>query len=403
MVQDNYKTQSNPSQELSSTLGELLEQLVRDDPALGERFDAAGLVPSQVEDVRQLDLLPVQLKDELVASRMEQNRQWTPRRVFQSPGPIYEAQPPGHDPWRWVEALRSAGLQPGDVVINCFGYHLSPAGAMFDSAVVSAGATVLPGGIGNQQLQIQAIRDLNIRGYVGLPSYLKALIDTAAEMGMTPQNFPVGYALVTAEPLPADLREALQEWVPVVRMAYGSAEAGLIAYEDGSGPGMVEGPEIDVQVCDISTGTPLRAGEGEVVVTLPRREAPLLRFGTGDLSAWITDEDGEVRVDERNRRRLTGILGRTGEAVKVRGMFLHPRQAESALQHVAGLNKFRFVITREDHRDVVRCEYVAASDDDLDAVLQDRIRSALRFNAQVIRVEEIPADGPTLVDERSWD
>ena len=384
-------------------LSDLLRELVAEDPALAQRFADVGIEAAEVDDIRQLDALEVQAKDDLVAARLGDRGSWTPQRIFQSPGPIYEAQPAGEDPWRWAQALRSAGLRQGDRVINCFGYHLSPAGAMFDSAVIAAGATVLPAGIGSQQLQVQAIRDLDVRGYVGLPSYLKALIDVAAEAGETPAEFPVRYALVTAEPLPADLREVLQEWVPTVRMAYGSAEAGLIAYEDGSEQGMLEGDEIDVQVCDISTGAPLVSGEGEVVVTLARRAAPLLRFGTGDLSAWVTDEHGSVVTDSYGRRRLVGILGRSGEATKVRGMFLHPRQAANALEGVEGLLGFRFVITREDHRDDVRCEYVSAPGVELDEVLSERIRAALRFSADVRQVTELPRDSPVLVDERSWE
>lgn len=401
-MQDDFQNSHTSAGHHDGTFVELLHRLLRDDPTIAARFDAAGLDASQIHDVRQLDQLPVQSKDDLVAARVAQDRHWTPRRIFQSPGPIYEAQPPGEDPWRWTHALHSAGLRPADVVINCFGYHLSPAGAMFDEAVVAAGATVLPGGIGSQQLQVQAIQDLGIRGYVGLPSYLKALIDVAAEAGMSPTDFPVRYALVTAEPLPDKLRAALEEWVPTVRMAYGSAEVGLISYEDGAGPGMVEGPDVDIQVCDIGTGQPLSAGEGEVVVTLARPHAPLLRFGTGDLSAWITADNGAPVIDQQGRRRLAGILGRTGEAVKVRGMFLHPRQAQAALQDVAGLAGFRFVITRDDHRDAVRCEYVSTSQEDLDEVLSERIRNTLRFNAEVRQVAELPAESSVLVDERTW-
>ena len=383
-------------------LGQLLGDLAAHDPALAARFETAGLAPAEVSSIRQLDALSIQPKEELVAARVAQRQDWVPQRIFQSPGPIYEAQPPGEDPWRWREALYSAGLGHGDIVLNCFGYHLSPAGAMFDTAVVAAGATVVPGGIGSQQLQVQAIMDLGIRGYVGLPSYLKALIDVAVEQGITAEMFPVRYALVTAEPLPEDLRQQLQQWVPTVRMAYGSAEAGLIAYEDGAGPGMVEGPEIDVQICDIETGTPLTTGEGEVVVTLARPHAPLIRFGTGDLSAWHTDANGEVLVDDQQRRRMVGILGRTGEAMKVRGMFLHPRQAAAALADVDELEVFRFIVTRENHRDEVRCEYVSAGGVDLDEVLAERIRTALRFNAEVHKVEQLPANAPVLVDERDW-
>lgn len=384
-------------------LAPVLEELAAKDPSLATRFETAGLHPADIQDIRQLDAVPIQAKDELVEARQVSHMDWTPQRIFQSPGPIYEVQPEGADPWRWKNALDGAGLEPGDVVINCFGYHLSPAGAMFDTAIIAAGATVLPGGIGSQHLQVQAILDLGIRGYVGLPSYLKALIDVAAENGTTPAEFPIRYALVTAEPLPDDLRQAIQEWVPTVRMAYGSAEAGLIAFEEDENAGMVEGPEIDVQVCDINTGQPLSQGEGQVVVTLVRPHAPLIRFGTGDVSAWLTDTQGQQVTDPNGRRRLVGVLGRTGEAIKVRGMFLHPRQAARALDDIEDLVAYRFVISRTDHRDHVRCEYVSAADTNLDTVLGDRIRDALRFNADVTRVAALPQDTPVLVDERSWD
>lgn len=389
--------------EASDGLSNVMQHIAHADESLAARLETAGLSPTEIDDVRQLDVVPIQAKDELVAARQAGQRNWTAQRIFQSPGPIYEVQPPGEDPWRWAEALHSAGLQPDDVVINCFGYHLSPAGAMFDTSIIAAGATVLPAGIGSQQLQVRAIMDLGTRGYVGLPSYLKALIDVAAEEGHTPEEFPIRYALVTAEPLPDDLRQTIQEWVPTVRMAYGSAEAGLIAYENGAAAGMVEGTGIDVQVCDIATGTPVSHGEGEVVVTLARKEAPLIRFGTGDLSAWLTDDQGQQVRDEHGRRRLAGVLGRTGEAIKVRGMFLHPRQAASALEGIAGLAAFRFVITRSNHRDEVRCEYVSETGEDLGDVLNERIRNALRFNAEVQQVQAVPAESPVLTDERTWD
>lgn len=398
-----FRRSTETDVQTSDGLAEVLRYVADHDPTMAERFDRAGLDPATVDDIRQLDAVEIQAKDELVEARQSDRSNWTPQRIFQSPGPIYEAQPPGPDPWRWAEALHSAGLQSGDVVVNCFGYHLSPAGAMFDTAVIAAGATVLPAGIGSQQLQVQAIMDLGARGYVGLPSYLKALIDVAAEDGSTPADFPIDYALVTAEPLPDDLRRVLEEWVPTVSMAYGSAEAGLIAYENSAVPGMVEGEGIDVQVCDIATGEPIVHGEGEVVVTLVRKEAPLIRFGTGDLSAWLTDEQGQPVVDDHGRRRLAGILGRTGEAIKVRGMFLHPRQATSALANIEGLTAFRFIISRSDHRDQVRCEYVSENAQNLDEVVGARIRDALRFNAEVHRVDTLADESSVLVDERSWD
>lgn len=373
------------------------------DPVLRQRLDAAGLDPAAIGSAEDLLAVPVQSKDEMVAARDHVLGDGVPKRIFQSPGPIYEAQPAGEDPWRWREALEAAGLRPGDIVLNCFGYHLSPAGAMFDEGIVAAGGTVLPAGIGNQQLQVQAIRDLGIRGYVGLPSYLKALIDLFEADGGTPEDMPLQYAVVTAEPLPDSLRETLQVWVPQVRMAYGSAEAGLISYEDGRADGMVTASGITVDVCDIADGTPLTEGPGEVVVSILRETAPLIRFGTGDLSAWVTDGGRPVQTD--GRRRLAGVLGRTGQAVKVRGMFLHPTQVKGVAAKLEGADALRFVIGREDHRDSVVAEVVVTAGADADTVVAeaaDRIRSELRFRADV-RTADGFDDDAVIVDTRTWD
>lgn len=392
------------TQTSGADVGRLIQSAAAADPILATRLADAGLDPDTVSGPDDLAAVPVQSKDERVAARDHVLGGGVPRRIFQSPGPIYEAQPDGDDPWRWREALGSAGLTPGDIVLNCFGYHLSPAGAMFDEAVVAAGATVLPGGIGNQPLQVQAIRDLGIRGYVGLPSYLKALIDLYEADGGTPADMPLQYAVVTAEPLPDSLRAELETWVPSVRMAYGSAEAGLIAYEDGRGTGMVTAADIVVDVCGIADGTPVTTdAPGEVVVSILRGTSPLVRFGTGDLSAWVTDGGEPVRTD--GRRRLAGVLGRTGQAIKVRGMFLHPTQVKGVAAKLVGTETLRFLVGREDHKDIIVAEVVVADGADHEsarAEAADLIRSELRFRAEVRVVESIDGDD-VIVDERSWD
>lgn len=379
----------------------LVQAAAERDPALRERLADAGLEAASVTEVGALSAVRVQSKDEMVAARAHVLSGETPRRVFQSPGPIYEAQPAGEDPWRWREALEAAGLTPGDIVLNCFGYHLSPAGAMFDEGVIAAGGTVLPAGIGNQQLQVQAIRDLGIRGYVGLPSYLKALLDLHAADGGTAESLPLQWAVVTAEPLPDSLRQELESWGLRVRMAYGTAEAGLIAFEDGTGPGLVTAAGITVEVCDIADGTPLDEGPGEVVVTILRESAPLIRFGTGDLSAWVPDGG----PGGSGGQRLAGVLGRTGQAVKVRGMFLHPAQVRAAASQIPGIDGLRFVIDREDHKDTVVAEVVVAAGADEAAVVAraaEGIRSALRFRAEVRPVAQVDPAEP-IDDRRSWD
>ena len=284
-----------------------------------------------------------------------------------------------------------------DLVLNCFGYHLSPAGAMFEEAALALGARVLPGGIGNQDLQARAIADLGVTAYTGLPSYLKAVIDRYDDLGLPRDRWRLQRALVTAEPLPDSLRALLRERVPTVLMAYGTADTGLIAYETEPGGGLVPAPGVLVQVCDLDTGAPISQGEGQVVVTLLRPDYPLVRFGTGDLSAWRLGPDGSPR--------LVGVLGRSGAAVKVRGMFLHPRQASAVLAGVPGVARWRFVIDRVEHRDDLGCEIVVAEgadDETVAADVADRIRSGLRFSCAVTSVADLPEDAAPITDRRDW-
>jgi phenylacetate-CoA ligase len=367
-----------------------------------DRLRGAGLSPDDIRSVGDLDALPILTKDDVLAMQRDQPpyggllaADATVRRAFQSPGPIYEPQLDGADPWRWREALAATGFVSADVLLNCFGYHLSPAGAMFEEAALAVGCTVVPGGVGNLDLQAQAIADLAATAYTGLPSYLKALIDRYDESGLDPGRWRIGKAIVTAEPLPDSLRAVLTERVPVVRMAYGTAETGLLGYESEPAGGLVVPADVLVQVCDLDTGKPLAAGEGQVVVTLLRPDYPLVRFGTGDLSAWLPGD----------RPRLAGVLGRVGAAVKVRGMFLHPRQIEAVMRDVRGVTSYRFVVDRVEHRDELRCQVVPAAGaaaGQVAAEVRDRIRSGLRFAADVELVADL-ADGPLLTDDRHWD
>lgn len=372
-------------------------------PTLAERLAANGLTTD--ESLRDgLATLPILSKDDVLALQQADppfGGALSPsahvRRVFQSPGPIYEPQLDGADPWRWGPSLQAAGMGAEDLVLNCFGYHLSPAGAMFEEAALALGARVLPGGIGNQDLQARAVADLGVTAYTGLPSYLKAILDRYDELGLPRERWRLHRALVTAEPLPDSLRALLVERVPTVLMAYGTAETGLIGYETEPGGGLVPAPGVLVQICDLDTGSPITEGEGQVVVTLLRPDYPMVRFGTGDLSAWRLGPDGSPR--------LVGVLGRSGAAVKVRGMFLHPRQAAAVLAGVADVQQWRFVIDRVDHRDELGCEVVVRPGVDAAAVVADvteRVRSGLRFSCAVSAVESLPDDAAPITDRRDW-
>lgn len=321
-------------------------------------------------------------------------------RLFASPGPIYEPQLAGPDPWNWTPALQACGIGPGDVVLNCFSYHLSPAGAMFDEACRAVGATVVPGGVGAPELQAQVIADLGVTAYIGLPSYLATLMDRFDGLSVDGDRWRVAKALVTAEPLPDTLRSQLMTRVPTVLMAYGTAEAGLIGFETAPGEGLRLPEPGYVQICDPATGRPVETDDlGEVVVSLLHADYPLLRFGTGDVSRWILGPDGDLR--------LAGVLGRVGAAVKVRGMFVHPHQARQVVGALsdAGASAGRFVVERAGDKDVLRLELVASAGSDQSALVDaatEQTRVTLRVRPEVRLVESLDGD-EILVDMRRWD
>ena len=378
-------------------------------PAFAERLRAAGLGPSELTSIDELDRIPIVTKDDLVEVQAAAppfggllGADASVRRIFQSPGPLYEPELDEPDPWRWRPALEAAGFQSGEIVLNAAGYHLTPLGAMLEEGIRALGGVVVPGGVGNLDLQVRACVDLGATAYVGLPSYLKALLDKADELDVG-SSLRLERAFVLAEPLPPSLRAVLEERVRVVAQGYGTAEGGNLGYECERKAGFHVPDDALVEVCDLDTGRGLWDGEeGQVVFTLFREHYPLVRIGTGDLSAFVPDpcECG------RPTPRIVGWLGRVGEAVKVRGMFLHPRQVRSVMSELPEVTAFTFVVEREEHRDRLRCELVLAAGADAAAVVEavkERVRSALRFNADVEAVESLEADAPALVDTRSWE
>lgn len=397
---------------LAPRLVQVLGQAAERVPGFASRLAEAGLTSEEVCRPGGLAGLPVLAKDDLV----ERQRQDPPHggllapdadvaRWFQSPGPLYEPQLKGAD-WRWGQALGDLGVGADDVVLNCFGYHLSPAGAMLEQGARSVGAAVVPGGIGNQELQARAIGDLGVTAYTGLPSYLKALTEAYDAAGLDAGRWRLSRALVTAEPLPDSLRALLTQRVAQVRMAYGTGETGLLAWEPAGeepGHGLVLADGVDVQVCEIGTGAAVTDGtEGEIVVTLLRADYPLVRFGTGDLSGWTLGPDGSLR--------LRGVLGRVGAAVKVKGMFLHPRQVTAVMAGLPGVADYRFLIDRVDHKDVLSCVVVpdgAVPAQTLTRTVAEKVRAGLRFRVDVQvadsldAVEASDAAGP-MVDRRDW-
>ena len=391
---------------MPSSLSDLIAHLADRAPAFARRLEAAGLSPADIRSEADLSRIPVLRKDDL----LDLQAQEPPfggllavdigalKRVFQSPGPIYEPEADRADYWRWASALEAAGFRAGDVVLNAFGYHLTPAGAMFEEGLRAVGCTVLPGGVGNQEQQVRAMHALGVNGYVGLPSYLKALLDKADQLGLP---LKVEKAFVTAEPLPPSLRAELQSrGVATVRQGYGTAECGNLGYECEAEDGWHIPDDVIVQICDLNSGQPVPPGEvGEVVVTVLHEEYALVRFGTGDLSALNTAPCPCGRTNPR----LVGWLGRVGDAVKVRGMFLHPRQLRDLMARFPEVVRWQAVITREAHKDYLTLEVVAPdAPTDLEERLTAAARDALKFRLQVRRVADLPADAKPIRDTRTW-
>jgi phenylacetate-CoA ligase len=396
-------------------LREIIPQLYDRAHGFRRRMDAAGLKPGGIQTPADLAALPVLRKDDLIALQgadppfggLLSTAPGDLRRIFQSPGPIYEPEPKVADYWRWAPALLAAGFEPGDIVLNAFGYHLTPAGAMFEEGLVAIGCTVIPGGIGNQEQQAEAVRALSVTGYVGLPSYLKTLIEKVEALGggHLPAGWPLRRAFVTAEPLPPSLRALLNDYGLVVRQGYGTAECGNLGYECEAQNGWHVPDDALVQICDLNSGMPLPPGQtGEVAVTLFNPDYALVRFGVGDLSALNVAPCACGRTSDR----LVGWQGRIGDAVKVRGMFLHPRQVAEVVARFPEIRAHQAVITRVEHRDELTLRIVLAEGVDRDPLserLKTLARDALKFRleVEVVPAETLPPGGPPLRDERKWD
>lgn len=321
------------------------------------------------------------------------------QRIFASPGPILDPQGDGEDFWRFRLALAAAGFQPGDVALNSASYHLTPLGFMLDNAARSLGCVVIPGGVGQTDVQVAVARAARASAYLGTPSFLYALLKRARELG-TP--LAVEVAFVTAEMLPESLRAELEQDFGVrVLQGYGTADQGLLAYECTEKRGMHVHPECILEVLDLESGAPSLPGQpGQLVATTFDEAYPLIRFATGDIGAMAPDD--EACRCGRTLPRLAGLLGRVGDAVKVKGMFVRGSEIEKALKPFPGIVRFQAVITREQHQD--RVEYVLDLAQGA-AVDASRVAEALREAVKVrgeVRFGRVDPSGKRIDDRRVW-
>jgi phenylacetate-CoA ligase len=319
-------------------------------------------------------------------------------RVFQSPGPIYEPEGRQADYWRMARALYAAGFRAGDLVHNSFGYHLTPAGSMMETAAHAIGCTVFPGGVGNTELQLQALADLKATAYAGTPSFLRILFERADQLGL---GLPaLAKASLGGEALPAALREQFAARGVAAFQSYGTADLGLVAYETEAREGLVIDEGVLLEIVRPGTGDPVAEGEvGEVVVTTLNRDYPLIRFGTGDLSAVLP---GRCPTGRTNAR-IKGWMGRADQTAKVRGMFVHPAQVAEIARRHAEVRKARLVVSGEmaDDRMTLKVE-VDAARDGLAPQIAASVRDVtkLRGEVELCVPGSLPNDGKVIDDTR---
>ena len=321
-------------------------------------------------------------------------------RVFASPGPIYEPDGSTRDHWRMGRALFAAGFRSGELVHNAFSYHMTPGAFLMESGAHAVGCTVFPAGTGQTEQQLQAIAELRPSCYTGTPSFLRILVEKAQESGSDISSLRKG--LVGGEAFPPSLRDWFLERGLHVFQSYATADLGLIAYETASREGMVIDEGVIVEIVRPGTGDPVAAGEvGEVVVTTLNPTYPLVRFGTGDLSAVLPGQDPTGRTNTR----IKGWLGRADQTTKIRGMFVHPSQVADIARRFPEIVKARLVVSGEMANDVMTFKAEAAAPPQgLDARIGEAVRDVtkLRADVQLVQPGTLPNDGKVIEDARSY-
>jgi len=373
----------------------------------------ADVKPAEVSSRAALAALPVTRKSELLA--LQQARRASDAfggfaaiargarmpRVFASPGPIYEPEGTARDYWRTARALFAAGFRAGELIHNSFSYHMTPAGSIMETGAHALGCTVFAGGTGQTEQQIDAIADLRPEGYAGTPSFLKILLEKAAERG-TPLR-SMTKALVSGEAFPPSLRDAIAGLGVQGTQCYATADLGLIAYETAAREGLVLDEGVIVEIVRPGTGDPVPDGEvGEIVVTTLNPDYPLIRFGTGDLSAVLPG----ACPTGRTNTRIKGWMGRADQTAKVRGMFVHPSQVAEIARRFPEVRKARLVVEGETGEDrmTLRLECDGNAPEGLAARVAEAIREVTKLRGEVTvgAVGSLPNDGKVIEDARSY-
>lgn len=319
-------------------------------------------------------------------------------RLFSSPGPIYEPEGTGADPWRAARALSAAGFRRGDVIVNTFSYHLTPGGFIMDSAARAIGCPVIPAGPGNTDQTLEAVQQLRPVGYCGTPDFLKIMLDKAAQTGRDASS--IRRAVVSGAAFPASLQAEVKARGVDAYQIYATADVGLVAYETEAREGMVVNEDVIVEIVRPGTGDPVAPGEvGEIVVTTLDPHHPMIRIALGDLTAALAGVSGCGRTN----MRIRGWMGRADQTAKVKGMFVRPEQVAEIGRRHPELARIRLVVSRAEEQDqmLLRAE-TASSSDELARLVGDSVVAVTKLKAAIdfVAPGSLPNDGKVIADER---
>ncbi len=401
---------------LKGRLSEILRYGYRSSKAIRSRFDAMGIKPEKIKDLKDLEKLPITKKTDLVTAQ----KQTLPfggfevvpkkgmRRIYISPGPVFEPGEWDYKDTRWAQALFACGIRKRDVVLNTFNYHLTPLAFMLDESLKMLGASVIPTGPGNLSMQIQLMRQLHVTGFLGTPSFLMSLIEAAEGMTLDlKKDLSLRAAFVGAEMFPESLRQKLEGKLEIfIRQAYGTVDVGCLGYECPEKKGMHISEDVMVEIVDTETGRQLEIGAtGEIVATTFSKVFPLIRFATGDLSYLIEDPCPCGRTS----MRLGKILGRTDQVTKVWGIFIHPWQVDEWMSKFPMVANYQIVVTRKEYHDqmtvYIEMKEEVANQMGLKRRVEKEMEEVLKVKGQVEFVQRggIPDRAKKIDDRRIWE
>ena len=368
--------------------------------------NALGAVDaSAIQTIDDLAGLPVLRKSDLVQAQSENGplggygalNTHEFAHIFQSPGPIYEPGGVGHDWWRIGRFLNAVGIGAGDIVQNCFGYHLTPAGMIFENGARAVNAAVVPAGVGQTELQVRAASDIGTTAYAGTPDYLKVILDKADELGV---KLGITKAAVGGGALFPSLRQEYADRGVLCLQNYATADLGNVAYESQAMDGMIVDEGVIVEIVTPGTGNPVAVGEvGEVVVTTLNRDYPLVRFATGDLSAVMAGQSPCGRTN----MRIKGWMGRADQTTKIKGMFVRPEQVADLVAKHDEIDRARVIAIRDGEMDgmIVQLETSATDPARYEASVMDCLK--LRGRIELVAPGGLPRDGLVIEDQRKYD